>query len=162
MTTSVLVFSSEESSQADIRDRYVLAELSRYIVEGSRVTLTWRDSSVSEIHTFSGVQPVVVSDSHGQKVSAVSGAGSDISADALEGSGRLEYLLTQLERKLVERYAFDVFAEDTINFGIMADLPTDLGAAAISGRGAREHDSACPEGNPPLYDALSDEEEARG
>ena len=42
-----------------------------------------------------------------------------VSADRLAGSSRLEYLLTQLERKLVERYAFDVFAEDSINFGIM-------------------------------------------
>jgi hypothetical protein len=42
-----------------------------------------------------------------------------VSADRLAGSSRLEHLLTQLERKLVERYAFDVFAEDSINFGIM-------------------------------------------
>jgi hypothetical protein len=43
----------------------------------------------------------------------------EISTDQLEGSSRLEYLLTQLERKLVERYAFDVFADRSINFGIM-------------------------------------------
>ena len=42
-----------------------------------------------------------------------------VSVDRLAGSSRLEYLLTQLERKLLERYAFDVFAEDSINFGIM-------------------------------------------
>ena len=42
-----------------------------------------------------------------------------VAPDRLAGSSRLEYLLTQLERKLLERYAFDVFAEDSINFGIM-------------------------------------------
>lgn len=40
-------------------------------------------------------------------------------ADPIEGSSRLGQLLTQLEKLLSERYAFDVFAKDSINFGIM-------------------------------------------
>ena len=44
MTTSVLEFASEESSQSDIPGRYVLAELSRKITDRSRVTFHWMDS----------------------------------------------------------------------------------------------------------------------
>ena len=40
-------------------------------------------------------------------------------ADPLGEGSRLAELLTDLERRLGERYAFDVFAEDSINFGIM-------------------------------------------
>ena len=40
-------------------------------------------------------------------------------ADPLGGSSRLAQLLTQMEKLLAERYAFDVFAKDSINFGIM-------------------------------------------
>ncbi|HEU5135277.1 MAG TPA: hypothetical protein VFU13_09055, partial [Steroidobacteraceae bacterium] len=40
-------------------------------------------------------------------------------ADAIAGSSRLSRLLSQLEKLLSERYAFDVFAKDSINFGIM-------------------------------------------
>jgi hypothetical protein len=40
-------------------------------------------------------------------------------ADPLGGSSRLAQLLTQMEKLLSERYAFDVFAKDSINFGIM-------------------------------------------
>jgi len=39
--------------------------------------------------------------------------------DALGGSGRLTQLLTRLEKLLTERYAFDVFKQDAINFGIL-------------------------------------------
>jgi hypothetical protein len=44
MTTSVLEFASEESSQWDTPGRYVLAELNRVIVDQSRVTFYWKDS----------------------------------------------------------------------------------------------------------------------
>jgi len=44
---------------------------------------------------------------------------ADISADPLGGSSRLVQLLKDLDAKLAERYAFDVFAKDTVNFGIM-------------------------------------------
>ena len=40
-------------------------------------------------------------------------------ANPLGGSSRLAQLLTRMEKLLTERYAFDVFAEDSINFGIM-------------------------------------------
>src|SRR5258707_341219 len=40
-------------------------------------------------------------------------------ADPLGGSSRLAQLLTRLEKLLSERYAFDVFAKNSINFGIM-------------------------------------------
>ena len=42
-----------------------------------------------------------------------------ISADPLGGSSRLAQLLDELEARLAERYAFDVFAKNSINFGIM-------------------------------------------
>jgi hypothetical protein len=42
-----------------------------------------------------------------------------ISADPIGGSSRLEQLLRELDRRLTERYAFDVFAANSINFGIM-------------------------------------------
>lgn len=35
------------------------------------------------------------------------------------GASRLSQLLTQLEKRLSERYAFDVFAKDSVNFGIL-------------------------------------------
>jgi hypothetical protein len=40
-------------------------------------------------------------------------------SDSLGGSSRLEQLLTQLNKLLAERYSFDVFAKNSINFGIM-------------------------------------------
>jgi hypothetical protein len=42
-----------------------------------------------------------------------------ISADPLGGSSRLAQLLDELEARLAERYAFEVFAKNSINFGIM-------------------------------------------
>src|SRR6059058_832511 len=38
---------------------------------------------------------------------------------ALAGSSRLDHLLRTLDKLLTERYAFDVFAKDSINLGIM-------------------------------------------
>jgi hypothetical protein len=46
-------------------------------------------------------------------------ATASTSADPLGGSSRLSRLLTRLEKILSERYAFDVFAKDSINFGIL-------------------------------------------
>ena len=40
-------------------------------------------------------------------------------ANPLGGTNRLAYLLARLEKKLAERYAFDVFAPNAINFGVM-------------------------------------------
>src|SRR5678816_4671381 len=42
-----------------------------------------------------------------------------VSADPLGANSRLTQLLKDLDAKLSERYAFDVFAKDSINFGIM-------------------------------------------
>src|SRR5262245_25051071 len=54
-----------------------------------------------------------------QAVRATQASASTV-ADPLGGSSRLAQLLTQLEKLLSERrYAFDVFAKDSINFGIM-------------------------------------------
>src|SRR5690349_11904022 len=39
--------------------------------------------------------------------------------EMLGGSSRLFQLLSTLEKMISERYAFDVFAKDSINFGIM-------------------------------------------
>ena len=40
-------------------------------------------------------------------------------ANPLGGSSRLFQLLTRLEKMLRERYAFDVFAKNSVNFGIL-------------------------------------------
>ena len=45
--------------------------------------------------------------------------GATTAANPLGGSSRLYQLLTKLEKMLRERYAFDVFAKNSINFGIM-------------------------------------------
>src|SRR3954464_731500 len=42
-----------------------------------------------------------------------------VSADPLGANSRLAQLLDDLEKRIAERYAFDVFARDSINFGIM-------------------------------------------
>lgn len=53
-------------------------------------------------------------------VSSRAAQGADgTAADPLGESSRLARLLIQLEKLLSERYAFDVFAKDSINFGIM-------------------------------------------
>jgi len=46
-------------------------------------------------------------------------AGEAKAADPLGESSRLAQLLTRMEKLLAERYAFDVFAKNSINFGIM-------------------------------------------
>ena len=45
--------------------------------------------------------------------------GGTTAANPLGGSTRLYQLLTKLQKLLSERYAFDVFAKDSINFGVM-------------------------------------------
>jgi hypothetical protein len=49
----------------------------------------------------------------------VARAADATSASPLGGSNRLYQLLTQLQKLLSERYAFDVFARNSINFGIL-------------------------------------------
>ena len=46
-------------------------------------------------------------------------ANDSTSVNPLGGTTRLANLLSQLEKKLAERYAFDVFAKNAINFGIL-------------------------------------------
>lgn len=46
-------------------------------------------------------------------------ATESVSVEPIGGSSRLAELLTELDARLGERYAFDVFARDSINFGIM-------------------------------------------
>src|SRR5262245_29357306 len=48
----------------------------------------------------------------------MAGSGSNAS-NPLGGTTRLANLLSQIEKKLAERYAFDVFAKNAINFGIV-------------------------------------------
>src|SRR5438132_12561248 len=45
--------------------------------------------------------------------------GTDAPTNSLGASSRLTQLLTGLDKLLSEKYAFDVFAKDTINFGIL-------------------------------------------
>jgi hypothetical protein len=51
--------------------------------------------------------------------SRVAAAASATDTDPLGGSSRLNQLLTRMEKLLTERYKFDVFKENAINFGIM-------------------------------------------
>jgi hypothetical protein len=51
--------------------------------------------------------------------SGASTAANGQAAEALGGSSRLTNLLTTLDKLLTEKYAFDVFAKDSVNFGIM-------------------------------------------
>jgi hypothetical protein len=46
-------------------------------------------------------------------------ASSATETDPLGGSSRLTHLLTRMEKLLTERYKFDVFRENAINFGIL-------------------------------------------
>ena len=38
---------------------------------------------------------------------------------SIEGASRLSHLLEELDRMLNEKYSFDVYKKDSINFGIM-------------------------------------------
>ena len=49
----------------------------------------------------------------------VAAKATDTPGGGLSGSSRLSALLTELDDLLSEPYAFDVFAKDSINFGIM-------------------------------------------
>jgi hypothetical protein len=55
----------------------------------------------------------------GAAAAAVVPEGGTTVADPLGGSSRLHHLLTKLEKLISERYAFDVFAKNSINFGVM-------------------------------------------
>jgi hypothetical protein len=44
---------------------------------------------------------------------------AEANANGLDGASRLGALLTKLDKLISEKYAFDVFAKDSINFGIM-------------------------------------------
>ncbi|GAA4255913.1 hypothetical protein [Dactylosporangium darangshiense] len=46
-------------------------------------------------------------------------ATTDAGTAAIAPTGRLHQLLTRLDRLLGERYAFDVFAANSVNFGFM-------------------------------------------
>jgi hypothetical protein len=67
--------------------------------------------------TLNTVEATVASvlDPVGQNGAAAAGQ----STEALGGSTRLTNLLTTLDKLLTEKYAFDVFAKDSVNFGIM-------------------------------------------
>jgi hypothetical protein len=69
--------------------------------------------NASQVARSSGMNSAVI-----QALRAAPGTDGN-AADPLGGSSRLAQLLIQLEKLLSERYAFDVFAKDSINFGIM-------------------------------------------
>ena len=58
-------------------------------------------------------------------------------ADPLGASSRLAQLLTRVEKLLSERYAFDVFAKNSINFGIMVTYRQTWKPRAVPGWRAR-------------------------
>jgi hypothetical protein len=64
----------------------------------------------SDTHTV----PTWVGELEGPRVNMTAIADSTAGGD----SSRLTHLLTKLDRLLAERYAFDVFAKDSINFGL--------------------------------------------
>jgi hypothetical protein len=81
---------------------------------------------MAAINTFTGVSVDVSSAMNRDKMAAAEKTamatvpeGGTTAANPLGGSSRLYQLLTKLEKMLRERYAFDVFAKDSINFGIM-------------------------------------------
>jgi hypothetical protein len=70
-------------------------------------------NNTSQVASSSGMNFAVI-----QALRAAPGTDGK-AADPLGESSRLAQLLIQLEKLLSERYAFDVFAKDSINFGIM-------------------------------------------
>lgn len=70
------------------------------------------------INTFQGGASPRLSNGAIQALRAPEGADGN-AADPLGGSSRLAQLLIRMEKLLAERYAFDVFAKDSVNFGIM-------------------------------------------
>ena len=80
---------------------------------------------MAAINTITGSSVNVSAVNPGMKAAAEKTAmatvpeGGTTVANPLGGSSRLYQLLTKLEKMLRERYAFDVFAKNSINFGIM-------------------------------------------
>jgi hypothetical protein len=80
---------------------------------------------MAAINTFTGSSVNVSAVNPGMMAAAEKTAmatvpeGGTTAANPLGGSSRLYQLLTKLEKMLRERYAFDVFAKNSINFGIM-------------------------------------------
>jgi hypothetical protein len=66
----------------------------------------------------SAVNPDLMAAAEKTAMATVPEGGTTV-ANPLGGSSRLYQLLTKLEKMLRERYAFDVFAKNSINFGIM-------------------------------------------
>ena len=80
---------------------------------------------MAAINTFTGssvnvsaVNPGMMAAAEKTAMATVPEGGTTV-ANPLGGSSRLYQLLTKLEKMLRERYAFDVFAKNSINFGIM-------------------------------------------
>lgn len=73
---------------------------------------------MATINSFQGAPSIDLSSATTRAMRGAQ-ATAKTSPDPLGGSSRLVQLLTQLEKLLSERYAFDVFKENSINFGIM-------------------------------------------
>ena len=89
-------------------------------------------------------------------------ASSATETDPLGGSSRLTQLLTRMEKLLTERYAFDVFAENAINFGIMVTYRQTWKPREVPGGRPRHDHPAGAEGDPPLHHRAGDQEDAGG
>ena len=68
-------------------------------------------------NSFQAAKSAALSNASMQSIRTTQATAPD--TDPLGESSRLARLLTQLERLLSERYAFEVFAKNSINFGIM-------------------------------------------
>ncbi|MBZ5538118.1 MAG: hypothetical protein LAO31_19370 [Acidobacteriia bacterium] len=103
-STAKILFSKVKSGLVQT-DVYLLDRLADKIKPGMRVTFHWRKDSCA--YNASGT--------NGKRSQAT----DIVVGDAVGSAGRLFYLLGGLEKLLSEKYAFDVFAANSVNFGIL-------------------------------------------
>ena len=121
MQNGTLKFISEDEMVNELLlGRYVLGELGDRLKDRTRLTFRWKGQEVTmaTIHTFQGAASPGLSNAAIQSLRATE-ASEAKAADPLGASSRLAQLLIKMEKLLAERYAFDVFAKNSINFGIM-------------------------------------------
>ncbi len=73
--------------------------------------------------------------------------------DPIDGSSRLSDMLVRLEKLLSESYAFDVFAKNAINFGIMVTYRQTWEPQQYQVGDLVKHDPARSQGSPQVHDA---------
>ena len=118
-------FSSQEGAPSEESVAGTSWGISSEVLEEARVTFDWveKGDQMAYTNTLDASTSVGFT---GAMIHALRARGTDEvqataapSSDPLGSSSRLFQLLTKLEHLLSEPYAFDVFAKDTINFGVM-------------------------------------------